>query len=280
MLLELACARLDTIFVEIHSDADLRAVERKYVDRREHAFANLAKQLGPDVYAITFFLNHPEPYGRRFVSVIDCRGEKAPRSYFSKWHELAHLLTLTPQMRLRFCRTHAEPARKDPEEALMDVIAGDLGFFAPLVAPHAEGRVSFQKIDLHRRDLCPEASAVAATIGFVRSWPRAALLIQARLAARREHQQAGFDFHTPGSTALRAVKVTANEAAQAKGVLIPQNMRVPERSLIHRVFLGQDAPAAEEDLCWWESQGRTLRALPIRVEARSRHDHVEALITL
>ena len=279
-LLETACARLDTTFVEIHSDAELHAVERKYLDRREHAFVELGKQLGPDVYAITFFLSNPEPYGRRFVSIIDCRGAKAPRAYFSKWHELAHLLTLTSQMRLRFCRTHAEPSHKDPEEALMDVIAGDLGFFPPLVAHHVTGRLSFDKIEQHRDKLCPEASVLAATIGFVRSWPRPAVLIQASMAARRQDQERGFDFHTPTSTALRAVKVTANEPARAKGVMIPQNMRVPERSVIRRAFIGEDAPIAAEDLAWWESRGKPLLALSIHVEARRRHDHVEALITL
>jgi hypothetical protein len=267
------------VFIEIHSDDDLRKAERRYLARQEHAFADLAGQLTPDVYAITFFLSHPEPLGRRFVSVIDCRGPKASRVYFSKWHELAHLLTLTPQMRLRFCRTHVEPSQKDPEEALMDVIAGDLGFYAPIVTCHAEGRISFQKIELLRQKLCAEASAVAATIGFVRSWPRPTILIQARLAARRAQQQAGFDFHTPDSMALRAVRVTPNEAAKSRSVLIPQNMRVPKRSAIHRAFVGEPLPSADEDLSWWESQGRRLPALAVRVEARRCHDGVEALIT-
>jgi hypothetical protein len=281
-LLETACAHLDTVFIEIHDDTELRALEQRFLGRREHAFVNLAAQLGPEVFAITFALSHPEPYERRFVSVIDCRGEKAHRAYFSKWHELAHLLTLTSQMRLRFCRTHAEPAQKDPEEALMDVIAGDLGFYPPLVARYAEGRISFDKIEQLRDALCPEASALAATIGFVKAWPRPALLMQARLATRKEHQrQDGFDFHTPPSMALRAVRVTVNDAARLKGLLIPPNMRVPEISVIHRAFVDGDEPAiATEDLSWWESQGRSLSAFALHVEARRRHDHVEGLLTV
>ena len=281
-LLDTASAHLDTVFIEVHDDSELRALELRFLSRREHAFVNLAGQLGPEVFAITFALTNPEPYERRFVSVIDCRGEKAHRAYFSKWHELAHLLTLTSQMRLRFCRTHAEPAQKDPEEALMDVIAGDLGFYAPLVARHAEGRISFERIEQLRGALCPEASVLAATIGFVKAWPRPALLMQARLATRKEHQrQDGFDFYTPPSMALRAVKVTANEAARLKGVLIPPNMRVPDTSVIHRAFVNSDGPtSAAEDLSWWESQGRSLSSLPVHVEARRRHDSVEALVTL
>src|SRR6266511_2062999 len=43
-LLETACAYLDTIFIEIHDDMELRAVEQKYLARGEHAFVGLAKQ--------------------------------------------------------------------------------------------------------------------------------------------------------------------------------------------------------------------------------------------
>jgi hypothetical protein len=278
-LLAVACARLSTYFVEIHNDAELREVEREYRKRGENAFAGLAHQLGDNVFAITFALMNRAPEDCRFVSVIDCRGEKAHRAYFSKWHELAHLLTLTPQMRLKFCRTHVEPDQKDPEEAAMDVIAGDLGFYAPLVAPHAKGRISFDAIDAVRRQLCPEASAVSSTIGLVKSWPRPALLIQAQLATRREHErQTVFDFHA-SSLALRAVKVTANEAARRYQLAIPQNMRVPEGSIIAKVFHGAADGSAEEDLSWWESRGKPLHARAIRVEARCGYDCVEALVS-
>lgn len=280
-LLNTATAKLDTVFVKIHNDEELCAVEREYLQRGEVAFVDLAKQFGPDVYAITFGLNHPQRLDRKFVSLIDCRGDKRYRAYFSKWHELAHLLTLTPQIRLRFCRTHAEPTQKDPEEALMDVIAGEIGFLPALVAKHAYGRITLEKIENLREELCPEASRQASVIGFVKAWPRPCLLVQARLATRKAHQRQddGFDFHTPPSMALRAVKVTINEAARLKGILIPSNMRVPERSVIHRVFADGKSLEAVEDLSWWESQGTARPALQVHVEARSHHDYVETLIT-
>jgi hypothetical protein len=274
-------AKLDTVFVEIRSDEDLHGVERAYLLRREIGFANLAGQLGSEVYAITFALSHPEPFGRRFVSVIDCRGSKGYRAYFSKWHELAHLLTLTSQMRLKFRRTHVEPEQKDPEEALMDVIAGEIGFFPPLVAKSATGPITFNKVETLRAELCPEASRQAALIGLVKAWPRPSLLVQARLATRIEHQrQDGFDFYTPPSTALRAVKVTVNRAAREQGVLLPPNMRVPARSAIQQVFDGAESPhTAIENLSWWESKGTARPSLEVRVEARHAHDCVEALLT-
>jgi hypothetical protein len=57
---------------------------------------------------------------------------------------------------------------------LIDVIAGDIGFFAPIVAPHAHGRPPFGTIETMRQQPCPDASRQATDIGFVKMWPRPA----------------------------------------------------------------------------------------------------------
>ena len=126
-LLDTAAAHLDTLFVEIHTDEQLDEVKREYVAKGEVIFATLDTQLSPETFAITFRRRRALPGERAFISVIDCRGEKTWRAYFSKWHELAHLLTLTDQARLSFCRTHGDGDHRDPEEALMDVLAGEAG---------------------------------------------------------------------------------------------------------------------------------------------------------
>ncbi len=131
-LLDTAAASLDTLFIEIRSDEQLERVKREYVAKGEVVFATLDKELGPETFAITFRRRNTLPGERAYVSVIDCRRGKAWRAYFSKWHELAHLLTLTDQGRLSFCRTHSDAEHRDPEEALMDVLAGDAGFFLDL----------------------------------------------------------------------------------------------------------------------------------------------------
>jgi hypothetical protein len=79
--------------------------------------------------------------------VIDARGSKASRVYFTKWHELAHLLTLTDQLRLSFRRTHVAKIFNPPEEALMEVIAGHFAFYGPFVKPHLSGTISFDTIN-------------------------------------------------------------------------------------------------------------------------------------
>ena len=283
-LMRAAAAELDTLFLDIHDDAELASVRTDYLTRGELVFATLADQLGPDVYAITFKLTQPREGDRRFVTIIDCRSTKATRDYFSKWHELAHLLTLTPQARLRFCRTHAEPQEKDPEEALMDVIAGEVGFCPQLVRPHATGEVSFEKIEALRERLCPNASQQASLIGFVKSWPAPCILVEARSALKaneyRSLAQERFPFHEGPVAVLRAVNVTVNSAAERAGMSIHRNMRIPGESVIAQVF--EDGPnglEAGEDLAWWtSSSGRGLPPRPVTVRARHRWDAAEALI--
>src|SRR5438876_1078966 len=100
---------------------DLRS---EYVSRDELGFAQIVEELSsPTVYAITLKLRSPRAAKGEhpYVSVIDCRGIKAWKAYYSKWHELAHLLTLTSQTRIAFRRTHG--AVVNPEEQLMEVIA-------------------------------------------------------------------------------------------------------------------------------------------------------------
>ena len=81
--------------------------------------------------------------------------------------------------------------------------------------------------------------------------------------------------------ALRAVKVTINDAAKARAIILPTNMRVPERSVIYRAFAsGEDQPAEIEDLSWWESQGVARPQLTVRVEVRVRSGYVDALLTI
>lgn len=283
-LLAAAAARLDTLFIEIRDDADLARVRIEYVARGELIFATLDQQLGPDVYAITFKLMRPCNGDRRFVSIIDCRGAKDWRCYFSKWHELAHLLTLTQQARLKFCRTHAEPDVKDPEEALMDVIAGEVGFCSQLVHPHVTGEISFDEIEALRKKLCPEASQQASLIGFVNAWPAPCVLIQARLALKAQERrglaQRNLAFHDGPKPVLRAAKVTANAAAESIGIIIHRNMRIPECSVIARAFEESSGSLeAAEDLGWWQSSsGSGLAARPVTVKARHRWDAVDALV--
>lgn len=278
-LLDCAAAKLGTIFEIVTTDEDLRDIQKKYVIRGEKIFATLDQELSEDVFAITYRRNNREPWELEFVSVIDCRGSKTSRAYFTKWHELAHLLTLTNQLRLSFRRTHIAKGNS-PEEALMEVIAGHFGFYGPFIKPRIGGTISFEAIEALRREVCPEASQQSALIGIVKAWPHPCLLVNARLATKKGAALQGNLFGSNASIAsLRAVHVTVNEAAREDDLAIFENMRVPETSIIYRVFQGMPPGDAVENLSTWEtSKGFTLPDRLVEIKAQRAWESVDALI--
>jgi hypothetical protein len=283
-LLGWVAGRLGTSFEEIRTDDDLAQIKLKYVQQGEKMFATLETLLSRDVFGVTIKKLTSEPWEDQYVSVIDCRGIKGRKAYYTKWHELAHLLILTDQMRLCFKRTlHLDD--KDPEEVLVDVIAGKFGFYPPLIQPHIHGKISFEKIENLRNSLCPEASYQSTFIGFAKAWSKPCLLILCQPGLKKSQQrqlnQQMFSFGELPTPELRAVKVTANEAAKNAGFLIPENMRVPINSITQSVHnFGLDSGSAEEDLSWWESSdGRSLAKGAILVQAKRLGDNVYAIIT-
>ena len=283
-MLEWVANRLSTSFLMIHTDEDLQRVKQEYLERREFGFIQLEEELTPYVFGLTIRLQHSEPWKQEFVSIIDCRGEKAVRSYFTKWHELAHLLTLTRQKRLVFKRTHASEDGSDPEEGLMDIIAGYFGFYPRIARKFMHEEISFSAIEWLRQQLCPEASLQSALINFVRCWSHPCILLLAEPALKKDEAaqlcQGRFDFLDAPQPVLRAVQVSPNDLARQRRFTIHENMRVPERSIISQLCgAGVLYDEASECLSWWEaSNGTSLPQCPVRVKARQSGQSVEALI--
>jgi len=155
---------------------------------------------------VTLRLQAARPWELPFVSVIDARGDRRKRSYFTKWHEVAHLLLLTNDRRMSFHRTHMSGTEQDPEEALVDLVAGRCGFHRGVVVPHVRGEISFSEIERLRLRLCPESSIQAARLGFAGVWPSPSVLLECKLAVGHSGQSA--------EPVLRATSVRANEAAE------------------------------------------------------------------
>jgi hypothetical protein len=284
-LLDLVAAKVRTCFRIVCTDADLQSIQDEFLKRNETAFANLPRELGPEVFGITFRLQHRAAWELPFVSVIDCRREKNRRAHFTKWHELAHLLTLTSQTRLAFRRTHIASILS-PEESMMDIIAGRFAFYHSIIGRYARGQISFDNIENLREQLCPEASKLSSLIGIAKAWASPCLLITAELAVRKgeraQLRQQGFAFSNRPEYKLRATRVKANEVARRAGFKIFENMRVPERSVVYRVFTqGIRYGYEREDLSWWTtSDGTLLETCPVLIEARlTVGDYVEALVS-
>jgi len=217
---------------------------------------------------------HNPKWEQPYVSVIDCRGYKKLKAYFTKWHELGHLLILTDQTRLVFKRTHALHDPKNPEESLVDVVAGSFAYYPAMVRPLATGEITFESVERIRQALCPDGSFQSALIGVSQSWPSPCVLLEARMACRKQD----FDL---GHATLRAVHVSVNEAAHRRGIEMYPNWRVPQRSVIFQVFENATGSGEKlEDLEWWEtSDGKRLDAKSVKVYAKLIGGSVFALIT-
>lgn len=286
LLLPALANKLGTVFEIVRTDADLRRLKARYVSEGELGFTRIEEELDERTYGITLRRFQRKFWEPEFVSVIDCRGEKAHRENYTKWHELGHLLILTGDGRAAFRRTHCSLEDiKDAEESLVDVIAGTFAFFSEMVRPLARGPISFGLIESIREQLSPEASRQSALIGIVKAWPTPCLLVHAELGLRksekRKMQQGSFGFEPQPELSLRAVHVTQSESARQSGFYIFPNMRVPAESIIFSVFSnGAGQSEAVEDLDWWESSdGTHLRSQPVLVKTRFAWNAVEALIS-
>ena len=283
-LLDLVANKLGTRIVEIHSNEELHKLQQEYVKRGEKIFATLDKELGEgECDGITFKLVSPAFWEQPYISIIDCRNRKSQRRYYTKWHELGHLLILTDQTRFAFRRTHDLYQPKSAEESLVDAIAGEFSFYRMILARHLTGEISFEKIEEIRRTCCPEASFYSSVLNVSKMWPTPCIWVEARLAAKKSQGngvQHSFGFEPPAQKTLRAVHMNANDAARAQGIGMIPNFRVPRKSVIYRAFEGELSSAmAYEDLGWWESSdGTHLAACKVRVQAKRVGESVHALI--
>ena len=151
---QLVADRLQLVFEEVCSDDDLERIIAKYVAQGEYVFATLRDELGPTTFGLTIKRKHCGPeLGDKYVAVIDCRGDKATRRFFTRWHEVAHLLVLEKELDALVRRSS-----HDPIERLMDEIAGRIGFYEPLFGPvfareHRQAPLEFKTVEAIRNDL-------------------------------------------------------------------------------------------------------------------------------
>jgi hypothetical protein len=286
----LVAQRLQMVFEEIRTDDDWDRLKEVYArGKKEFVFAGLRSKFDDDdnlTYGALVQRRNAGPGDPdRFVAVIDCRGTKLARRFFTRWHEIAHRLT-----------THAdmpEPVYRsehDPIERMMDEIAGHVGFYDPLFQPAyqqaSEGELllKFGTVEAIISGAFPAASFQATLFACARRLTTPVVYLEAALAHKKEVKRRlatpsmfGDDL-PPGE--LRAVKVIPNKAAQQERFTIPTNMRVPADSVIHRLFdakLLTDGDG-QEDLNQWETQGKLLEGRAVAVEARKVADRVIAIV--
>jgi hypothetical protein len=287
----LVTRKLQMVFEEVRADVDFDRIKAKYATgKQDFVFAAMRVKFddadNPTYGALVKRKNVGPDAPDRYVAVIDCRGGKLARRFFTRWHEIAHRLT-TDADETEYRSEH------DPIERLMDEIAGHVGFYGPLfdpvfqVAHRGKERLLFETVEAVVRQGFPDASFQATLCACARNLPTPVIYLEAGLGhkamVKREIEDDSprlFAFEEPPPE-LRAVRVVANEAAQEEKFVIPQNMRVPASSVIRSLFQADSEREASdrEDLGMWsDSKGKRLKGRAVAVEARKVADRVIAIV--
>jgi hypothetical protein len=291
-LQRLVCAKLKLVIEEAHSAADIAALERKYAtELGEGAFAHLGKELGEKTFGVLMRRQHAGPADRNhFVAVIDCRGPKLARRYFSRWHEIAHMLTLSDQLALPFHRSEDDGS---PLERLMDMIAGEVGFYGPLFNPALEtalqsaGRLTFHVVEELQASFAPDASFQSTLIACIKRSRLAAAYVEVGLGYKKGERavlrsgQLFLDGTAP-EPKLRVLKCSSNPAAKSAKIMFHGNMEVPRCSAVFGRFYGvvvEERVERESLRLWTHSDGSCLGCMDVQLETRRIKDHLIALVT-
>jgi hypothetical protein len=140
-----------------------------------------------------------------------------------------------------------------------------------LLAHVASGIDLLDAFDKTRIELAPGASREASFRAFTNLLPHPIVVLWCDYDCRAEDRRPG---GSPSrSLALRAKTVIRNGAADAVGMQIPNNYRIPTDSVIAHASRGSWANVATEsdDLGRWrDSKGRTLARCPVKVTARGK----------
>ncbi len=289
----LVMTKLQMVFEEIRDDGDFERIKQVYaVVKREFVFAAMRQRFddpgNPTYGALVRREKVAADAPDRYVAVIDCRGDKLARRFFTRWHEIAHRLTTDADPSVPVYRSE-----HDPIEQMMDRIASQVGFYEPLIAPLFDreiqrvGKLSFAAVENIRHQAFPDASFQSTLFACHRRYTEPAVYVEASPALKAKHKKA----ITQGAQwllddlrpvpELRAVTVVPNDAATQHGLFIAPNMRVPECSLIHRVFCDEtlnDRESIENLRDWEHSRGKRLEDQEVRIEARRIRNRVIALV--
>lgn len=225
-------------------------------------------------------IDNPKPGkgGRDYLVIVDARGPRKIRAYFTAWHELAHLLIYPRRQAVfeGFRRSPTSEAKsKDPVESAVDHIAGMLAFWEPLFRPAllnaASGNLSLEAIEQACSEVAPGASLQAACLAAVRIWQEPVAFVTAAVSPKSDGT----------SPSLRVKNIVANEAAREIGCKVRRQMRIPPTSAISKAYCDAFATryCGVENQSDWEVSGQgPLTALDWQVEAVHRGSLVYGLL--
>ena len=265
----------------LSEDSDIERVARQHADFHPLLAPRLREEfLNGETEGITLERSKWDPARFGYLAVVDARGSRASRAFFTAFHEITHLIIHPEQMAFPgFRRTPGTDEKtRDPIESVVDHVAGQVGFFAPVFGPllddaiRQEGGVTFGCLDSVRLSTSPPPSLHATAIAAVNLVSKSAMFVHADLACKKAEARALRSSQTTFGFAkvkpkfdVRAVAAVSNDAAKRKGLIIHPHIRIPRRSVIYDAFESSEEVElrAREDQAWWEnSRNGSLPPLP------------------
>ena len=298
LLFKIVCDKLSVKVELIETDEDIRRISDEYREFNGVLASILESEfVRGNTEGITLHATEHIEGFRKFLAIIDARGERRSRAYFTKWHEIVHLLLPTKDQEAEILRRSPTQKikEKDPIESVIDHVAGYLAVYEPIFKPVLLSKVdelgfSFAAIE-QARDCClSEASLLATMIRSINFFDFPVLFLQLDMKLKKEEEklanssQLNFDFFKSSvEEKLRISRLIWNEKAKSGVFQLQQNMRVPNDSVLSNAYYSEVdiTYQAEENQNWWEtSKNGALSKLPISVQAVKRGRYVYGLVTL
>lgn len=285
-VLKLCATRLNLGIREIHTGKDLDALFKEFPPTTEPAIARIPTELVDDTDAVVLQRFNIKPWDQPFLAVINCAGMHYHRRYFSKWHEVVHLLLEGPQINFAFRRTDRAQSQQ-PLEVLVDRVAGRLAFHKALFKTALDseiavkGRLSFDMIDRVRLGVAPEASWQSTVFACVReaavpvAYARLGLGLRKAEADRANTPDLFPEMVMPATPKLRIMNYSSNTLAEDKGLRMFKNMSVSDASIASQVFQGGSPISGMERLSAWRENRFDF---PVQVEAVKQGQFVHCLL--
>lgn len=281
----------------LSEDSDIERVGHQHADFHPWLAPRLRKEfLDGETEGITLERSRWDPARFGYLAVIDARGSRASRAFFTAFHEITHLIIHPEQMAFPgFRRTPGTQEKtKDPIESVVDHVAGRVGFYAPVFGPlleeaiRQEGGVTFGCLDAVRLSSAPPPSLHATAIAAINLVSESAMFVHADLACKKAEARALRSSQTTFAFAkvkprfdVRAIAAVSNDAAKRSGLVIHPHIRIPQRSVVSQAFASSEDVelCARENQAWWENSNvGSLPALPLDVQATRRGRFVYGLI--
>lgn len=294
------CDAYEIELVRLEKDEDLATVAERHSHVRDGFEQEVANDLeGQDQLGAVYGNKAYPDRGRRWLAAVDARGQKEHSAEFTRWHEIAHVLTgffndddgAEEETDTVVEANKPEEDERPLGELIVDRVASMLLYWQPFWEPDFAEQLqehkglTFELIEHIRQSYASNVSFYSCAIQCVQNFHLPCLLVRVDMGLKaserrkweREKLQPhlGFDEDRSKNRPVEKLRLVERIGPEAPKIEAPvelwRNVRVPAESVLREVFEA-DQPISRSDYTdqsEWETSGRgSLPSLPLYVEAK------------